>query len=1063
MAVPVRGAKQRALLALLALHRGKPVSADRLIDHLWGEGEAGNPANALQAQIGQLRRSLGSTAIVTSEGGYALGIGPDDVDVVRFEQLVASGRRLVEEGEVALGSAALGEALALRRGEPLAEFAYAGFADVERAHLDELTLVAIEARAGADLALGLHGELVGELEALCREHPLRERLWELLMLALYRAGRQAEALRAYTEARGRLVDELGIEPGRALRELQARVLAQDPALTPPGPARAATGPAATGNLRTQLSRLIGRDPELEELCETVRSHRLVTLIGPGGAGKTRLALEAAGVLCEEHRDGAWLIELAGVAEPDGVAPAAAVALGAAASAVPGREPAGSTVELIVRHLAGRSLVIVIDNCEHVIAQAAALADTLVGSVPALRLITTSREPLAVPGEVLMEVGGLAPPAAVELFLDRARAVRPGFTADDRSRQVIEDICRRLDGLPLAVELAAARLRALTLATVAERLEDRFGLLTGGARTALPRQQSLRAVVDWSYDLLFDDERVLFNRLAVFSGGCELTAAEAVCADDRVPAGEIVDVVSRLVDKSLVTAADGSGEDRFTQHQTLWQYGRERLDESGELNAMRAHHGAYYRQMAEEAHDGLRGAAGPMWRDRLSAEMGNLRAALDWFIATGDADSALSLASGMAWLWWINTDFAEGARWLGDALGVKGARRRELAAAAHGWHGYCVGMSSSPVAGATECEEAVANSRASSDPGRLAEGLVLCATVLVRAHAFERSLELLHEAHELLEPAGHGWLLAAHDLIVAWNLASLGRLEDAELAARSSLERFDAEGEVLLVVSPLNALAGIAEARGDLDEASVAYEALLERCRGTGQPLYVPFGLVALAGLRARQGDDVLADRLYDEAIGCSFNPWLSADAMVGQAAVARRLGDLTRSRALLDAADSRYRDAGLPEGQPVVLAGLAWWALAAGHPDDATVFAANAARAASVGEAIPVRGAARPQLADAAQAASASGDPATQLLADTAVAAAEAVADPTARNIKAFVALAQKRACSPAYRSLTDEPDVAALAVRLARSSSASPQRHVRSSEQPGKHEANTRPAPQPP
>jgi tetratricopeptide (TPR) repeat protein len=590
----------------------------------------------------------------------------------------------------------------------------------------------------------------------------------------------------------------------------------------------------------------------------------------------------------------------------------------------------------------------------------------------------------------------------------------------------------LDGLPLAVELAAARLRALTLATVAERLGDRFRLLTGGARTALPRQQTLRAVVEWSYDLLFEDERRLFARLAVFSGGCELAAAEAVCGDDQVPAGEILDVVSRLVDKSLVTAADAGGETRFIQLQTLWEYGRERFDQSSEVNIIRARHGAHYRQMAEDAREGLRGAGGPMWRDRLISEAGNLRAALDWFIATGDADAALTLASGMAWLWWITTDFAEGARWLGDALAANGPRRGALAATAHGWHGYCVGMSSNVAAGVIECEEAVANLRAGDDRGGLADALVLCATVLVRAHEFGRSLELLREAHALLEPAGNGWLLAAHDLIVAWNLVSLGRLEDAEPAARSSLERFDVEGEVLLVVSPLNALAGIAEARGDLDEASVAYEALLERCRATGQRLYVPFGLVALAGLRARQGDDVLADHLYDEAIGCSLHPWLSADAMVGQAAVARRLGDLTRSRALLDAADTHYREAGLPDGQPLVLAGLAWWALAAGQPDDAIVFAANSVRAASVGGAIPVRGAARPQLADAAQAASASGDPATQLLADTAVAAATAIADPTPLHIKAFLALAQQRSSSPAYRSLTDEPDVAALAARLA-------------------------------
>jgi len=232
--VPVRGAKQRALLALLALQRGQPVSADRLIDLLWGDGQAANPANALQTQIGQLRRTLGPAAILTSEAGYALTAGPDEVDVVRFEQLVAKGRRLAADGELAPASAALGEALRLRRGEPLAEFTYAAFFDAERAHLDELTLVAIESRAGADLGLGRFGELAGELEALCREHPLRERLWELLILVLYRNGRQAEALRAYTEIRDRLVDELGIDPGQALRELQARILAQDPSLGPAG-------------------------------------------------------------------------------------------------------------------------------------------------------------------------------------------------------------------------------------------------------------------------------------------------------------------------------------------------------------------------------------------------------------------------------------------------------------------------------------------------------------------------------------------------------------------------------------------------------------------------------------------------------------------------------------------------------------------------------------------------------------------------------------------------------------------------------------------------------------
>ena len=960
--VPVHGAKQRALLALLALQRGRPVGADRLIDVLWGDGQASNPANALQAQIGQLRRTLGASAILTSEAGYALAVGPDDVDVLRFGQLVAEGRRLAGDGEAALASAALGEALGLRRGEPLAEFAGAGFAADERAYLDELTLVAVETRAGADLMLGRHGELAAEMEALCRQHPLRERLWELYILALYRAGRQAEALRAYTEVRDRLVDELGIDPGPALRKLQARILAQDPSLAPasPAPVPAAGPPRSAGNLRAQLSRFVGRDAELRQLRAAVRSSRLVTLIGPGGVGKTRLAVEAAAALREEHPDGAWLVELAGVAEPGGVAPAVAAALGAGVAVLPGAQPAGSATDLIVRYLAGRSLVVVLDNCEHVIGEAAALADTLAGAVPGLRLIATSREPLGVPGEVLVPVGGLAPLAARELFVDRARAVRPGF------------------------------------------------MLSRGARTALPRQQTLRAVVDWSYDLLFEDERRLFSRLATFTGGCGLAAVEAVCADEQVPCDDILDVLSRLVDKSLVVAPGGGGEARFSQLQTLWQYGRDRLTESGEADAMRARHGAYYRQLAEQAHQGLRGAAGPMWRDRLVTESGNLRAALDWYIATGDADAALSLASGMAWLWFITGDFLEGARWLGDALGADGPRRPEVEATAHVWRGYCVGMSTHPAAGVIECEEAVAVLRTSHDRVRLAEALVVGATVLGFAHQFDRSLEALGEAQDLLEPASHGWLLAAHDLIVAWNLLSLGRLEDAEPVARSSLERFDAQEEVLVVVSPLNALASIAEARGDLEAASAAYEALVERCRATGQPIQVPFSLVALAALRARQGDDAVADGLYTEAIDCSFNPWVSADAMVGQAAVARRRGDLPRSRALLDAAAGHYRLIKLPAGPPRVLAGLAWWALAAGHLQDAAVFAA-----------------------DASEGASDSGDPATQLLAETAVAAVKAIADPTRHHVEAFVALAQRRAQGVAYRSLTDEPDVATLAARL--------------------------------
>jgi hypothetical protein len=360
------------------------------------------------------------------------------------------------------------------------------------------------------------------------------------------------------------------------------------------------------------------------------------------------------------------------------------------------------------------------------------------------------------------------------------------------------------------------------------------------------------------------------------------------------------------------------------------------------------------------------------------------------------------------LWFINTDFAEGARWLTAALGSGESGTRELRASAQAWLGYCVGMSSSPTTGLIECESAILLLRSGADQLRLAEALILGAAVLVRAHEFSRSLEALAEAQALLNPKKHRWLLGAHDLLVAWNMASFGRLEEAEAAARSSLQRLDAAGELLLVVSPLNALAGVAAARGDLEGASVAYEALLERCRATGQHPYLPFALVALATVRARQGDDAAADEVYEEAIGCCFNPWLSADAMVGQAGVARRLGDLARARALLDGAADRYREADLPAGQSRVLSGLAWWSLGADQPIVAASLASKAAEAARI-----------------------VGDPETQLLADSALAAANAIAYPTRHNTDHFVALANGRASGLSHRSLTDEPDLLALSARL--------------------------------
>ena len=507
--------------------------------------------------------------------------------------------------------------------------------------------------------------------------------------------------------------------------------------------------------------------------------------------------------------------------------------------------------------------------------------------------------------------------------------------------------------------------------------------------------------------MFEDERRLFRRLSVFVGGCELDAVEAVCADDGMPSTDTLDAISALVDKSLLTVPTAD-QTRFSQLQTLWQYGRDRLDESGEADTIRARHAAYYREFAEGANERLRGAAAPAWQARLTPELANLKAALDWHLDTSDIDAALSMVSGMAWLWFVNSDFAEGARWLTSALGAEGKHCAQLYAAAQVWHGYFVGISSSPASGVVECERAIVVLRQGADRVRLAEALLLGATVLIRAHEFTRSLEALAEARALLEPDEEGWLLGAHDMLLTWNLAAFGRLDEAEAAARSSIERFDSVGEVLSGGQSTECSRRHHCGQGRYRRRICDLRSAPRRCRATGEHPYLNSALVALAVLRARQGDDAAADDLYQEAIGCSFNPWLSADAMVGQAAAARRLGDLARAKRLLDTAADRYREADAPAGHPRVLAGLAWWALGAGQIDDAASFAADAARAAG-----------------------AIGDPETQLLADSALAAAEAIAEPTEHNTNNLLALAQQRTLGPGHRSLTDEPDLVALAARL--------------------------------
>ena len=553
--VAVGGGRLRALLACLALESGRPVSTGRLVDALWEEDLPADQVHALQSLVSRLRRALGNGSLVApAPGGYRLDV---EVDADHFERLVADARASADperKGEL------LREALALWRGPALADLVDYRFAAAAAARLQDLKLAALADRVAADLALGHGDRLVGELEALCAEHPLHERLAAQLIAALSASGRQADALATYERVRLLLSEELGVPPGAELQAAHMAVLQGEQA------------PRRRSNLSAPVTSFVGREREIGQLGELLEHARLVTLLGPGGAGKTRLAREAVAGWVDRVADGVWMVELAPVTAEVDIVPAVLGALGLREAVLREALVARDGLGRLLDVLGDRETILVLDNCEHLIAGVAELADRLLAGCPGLRLVATSREALAISGERLVAVPPLEQTPAQELFADRASAALPGFVMDDYGKE----ICRRLDGLPLALELAAARLRTLPVRELAQRLDDRFRLLTGGSRTALPRHRTLRAVVDWSWDLLDEPERRLARRLAVFSAGATVESASAVDETDAL------DGLAALVERSLLQVVPDSEPTRYRMLETLREYGLEKLEEAGEL-------------------------------------------------------------------------------------------------------------------------------------------------------------------------------------------------------------------------------------------------------------------------------------------------------------------------------------------------------------------------------------------------------------------------------------------------------------------------------------------------
>ncbi|MFJ9905238.1 AfsR/SARP family transcriptional regulator [Streptomyces sp. NPDC101152] len=710
--VPLGGARLRALLTVLALRPGRTVPAPLLVDEVWDGDPPADAPGALQALVGRLRRALGADAIASVEGGYRLTAAPDEVDLHRFERLTGEGTRALADGDPAKAAVVLDDALALWHGPAVADLPAR---TAEAARWETRRLDALRARHTAALTLGHAEQSLPELTALCGTRPLDEPLQALRLRALRDAGRTAEALAAFEEVRHLLAERLGTDPGPELTSLYAELLRpeEQPPRYPghevglsavrhgtnsgsatssssaaadeaaPGARTPSSGsgpgtstpahPPPPGNLRARLTSFVGREADIDALRGDLAAARLVTLLGTGGAGKTRLSQEVAEVAGDVARDGVWLAELAPVDDPDAVPEAVLTAVGARETVLYGagaeamraaaNERHDDPVERLAEHCGRRRMLIVLDNCEHVVDAAARLAEELLERCPELTVLATSREPLGVPGELLRPVEPLPEPVALRLLADRGAAARPGFRVED-DPEACAEICRRLDGLPLAIELAAARLRMLTPRQIAERLDDRFRLLTSGSRTVLPRQQTLRAVVDWSWDLLDEEERDVLRRLSVFAGGCDLAAAEAVCGPSALEA------LGSLVDKSLVVAAPSAGDGmRYRLLETVAEYAAERLDEAGERKRTERAHLTYFRELARTTDPLLRGPRQLDAIGLLEREYENLRTALRHAVAERDEQEGLCMILSLAWYWQMRDARIEARNWCAEVMAL----------------------------------------------------------------------------------------------------------------------------------------------------------------------------------------------------------------------------------------------------------------------------------------------------------------------------------------------------------------------------------------------------------
>jgi predicted ATPase/DNA-binding SARP family transcriptional activator/Tfp pilus assembly protein PilF len=868
--VSVASGRQRLLLARLALAEGRFVPASQLIAEIWEDRPPDSATNALQVYVSGLRKLLGPPAIRTSGRAYAL----DDaaaVDVTLFREELSAGLRA---GGAVAASDWLDRGLSRWAGLPCSDLDEVSFVSTARAGLTDLYLSGVEIRAALRIGQGAAAQVLPELRALAREHPFREGIHAQLVLALAASGRQVEALAVFDNVRDQLAEEFGVDPGQALRGAQTAVLRSElPAALPAVADQSAS--AARHNLPAALTSFVGRQPETAEVAGSLAMTRLVTMTGPGGCGKTRLALNVAEAVLDRYRDGTWLIELSASADPDGLVRAVALALGVRDGL------AGESRDQLIGQLRDRDLLLVLDNCEHLVGACAEFAARALAGCPGIRILATSRTPLGVPGEVEWPVPPLpvpdarrAPPQgqlgeypSVRLFVDRAGAVVPGFALTESNAGAIATVCRRLEGIPLAIELAAARTRLLSVTQIAARLDEQLTLLSDAARHGPARQRTLREAMDWSYDLLTGREQGLFAVLSVFAGSFGIEAAEEMAGDDGL------DVFSRLVIHSLVAVERDEGSVRYRLLEPLRQYAAEQLARRGETELARARHAAYYLRLAQAAEEHLDGGAEQAeWFRLLEREQDNLRVALRELTSRDDMPGVARLVSALWRFFLVQSEVGEGRRLLDGALddpAVDGLlRARALRSCGVFAHELC------------DYEHAAS---------RYAESLALF-----------RSAGAQRDAAGVLANLG---LLAANQ----------SQFEHAMQLMQESLQVRRAVGDVQGIALSLDNLGMLALDQGDLSGARSFLEESLVMFRRGNDLMGESVAINNLSQVAVRQGDMDAAVELYRRGLELDrelANQWSTAYCLQGLAEIAVSRSQLSDAAGLLGAAAMLREQAG---------------------------------------------------------------------------------------------------------------------------------------------------------